>query len=73
MKQVGNRFSGRSSGGPLNESLIGAIGPDNQRGVMLDDDGEYDFTVVDASTLNVCYRHSYSTGRVVGCYQLKKQ
>jgi hypothetical protein len=34
-RQEGNRFTGKSSGGVLNESFVGAISPDNERGLML--------------------------------------
>ncbi len=71
-EQKGNRFAGTSSGGPRGETLIGAISPDNRTGVILDDDGEYAFTIRDAETLDVCYRHSIPKSRVVACYGLKR-
>ena len=73
VQQEGNRFSGKSTGGDHVESLIGAINPDNQRAIMLDDDGQYDLTIVDANTINACYHHLKPNSRAVGCYQLKKQ
>ncbi|MGE3743588.1 MAG: hypothetical protein AB7I59_29285 [Geminicoccaceae bacterium] len=71
-EQHGNRFGGSMSGGKYSETLIGAIGPDNKSGVMLDDDGEYSLTIRDADTLDTCYRHSFPTSRVVACWQLKR-
>ena len=57
----------------LPETLIGAISPDNKGGVVLDDDGEYLFTIRDSDTLDTCYRHRTSASRVVACYAWKKQ
>ena len=71
-EQHGNRFAGTASGGKFSETLIGAISPDNQSGLMLDEDGEYSFTIRDADTLDTCYRHSFPTSRVVACWQLKR-
>jgi hypothetical protein len=71
-EQQGNRFAGTSTNGKFTETLIGAISPDNRSGIILDDDGEYTFTVRDADTLDVCYRHSFPTSRVVGCWPLTR-
>jgi hypothetical protein len=67
-EQNGNRFSGTSTAGTLTEALIGAISPDNKSGVVLDDDGEYLFTIRESDTLDACYRHRTSASRVVSCY-----
>lgn len=72
VKQEGNRFSGTATGGAFSETIIGAISPDNRSGIILDEDGQYDFTVVDSNTLNACYQHNFPTSRVVGCWQLKR-
>ena len=72
-EQQGNRFSGTSTAGTLTETLIGAISPDNKSGVVLDDDGEYLFTIRDNDTLDTCYRHRTSASRVVACYAWKRQ
>jgi hypothetical protein len=71
-EQQGNRFAGTATGGRLSETLIGAISPDNRSGFILDNDGEYAFTIRDAQTLDLCYRHSYPSGRVVGCYAIRR-
>ncbi|MET0745318.1 MAG: hypothetical protein ABWY78_18250 [Microvirga sp.] len=71
-EQQGNRFAGTATGGRLSETLIGAISPDNRSGYILDNDGEYAFTIRDAETLDLCYRHSYPSGRVVGCYAVRR-
>jgi hypothetical protein len=61
-----------ATGGRLTETLIGVISPDNRGGHILDNDGEYAFTIRDADTLDLCYRHGYPTGRVVGCYAVRR-
>jgi hypothetical protein len=72
-EQHDNRFSGTSTGGTRTETLIGAISPDGKSGAVLDDDGEYLFTVRDNDTLDTCYRHRTPTSRVVACYAWKRQ
>ena len=49
-EQHDSRFSGTSTAGRLTETLIGAISPDNKGGVILDDDGEYIFTIRETKT-----------------------
>ena len=42
----------------VTETIIGTLRPPEFRsGIMLDNDGEYDFTLRDAKTMDVCYRH----------------
>jgi len=72
-EQHDSRFSGTSTAGRLTETLIGAISPDNKGGVVLDDDGEYIFTIRDEDTLDACYRHRTAASRVVSCYAWKRQ
>jgi hypothetical protein len=68
-EQHGNRFAGESSGVNFKETIIGALKPDNAGGIMLDDDGRYDFTLVDANTMDACYAHQFPTSRVVSCFR----
>jgi hypothetical protein len=70
--QRGNRFSGHSSGGKRAETLIGAISPSNRSGIVVDDDGQYLFTVRDRDTLDVCYSHLNLSGKVASCYEWKR-
>jgi hypothetical protein len=72
VEQKDNRFTGKKSGGERTETLIGAISPNNQSGVMLDDDGQYLFTLRDQNTLDVCYNHLNPSGKVVACYTWKR-
>ena len=71
-EQKGNRFSGTSSDGKRVETLIGAISPNNQSGVILDDDGQYLFTIRDRDTLDACYFHLNPSSKVVACDALKR-
>jgi hypothetical protein len=71
-EQHGNRFAGTATGGRFTETLIGALSPDNRSGFFLDEDGEYTFTVRDADTLDACYRHTFTTSRVAGCWELRR-
>jgi hypothetical protein len=71
-EQKDNRFTGKKTAGDRSETLIGAISPNNQGGVMLDDDGQYLFTIRDQNTLDVCYNHLNPSGKVVACYTWKR-
>lgn len=71
-RQEGNRFSGESSNGKFNETLIGAFKAGNKDGVILDDDGQYLFTVRDPNTIDLCYSHSFPTSRVVACFTVTR-
>ena len=72
--QQGERFSGTVSAGQRIETLIGGLmPPDYTRGVFLDDDGRYSFTVRDEKTLDLCYDHALPESKVVACYSLSKQ
>ena len=67
-EQKDNRFSGQATGGGRTETLIGAISPSNLGGVILDDDGQYLFTIRDSNTLDVCYSHQKPNDKVVICF-----
>ena len=67
-EQKGNRFVGKLSDGKRTEKLIGAISPNNQSGMALDDDGQYVFTIRDRDTLDVCYSHMTQASKVVACF-----
>jgi hypothetical protein len=71
-EQHGNRFAGEMSAGKFTETIIGALQPDNKGGVMLDDDGKYLISLVDADTMDICYTHQFPTSRVAACWQLKR-
>jgi|GEM_PF-3486303 len=67
-EQKANRFTGKLTDGKRTENLIGAISPNNLVGVMLDDDGQYVFTIRDIETLDVCYSHTTPASKVAACF-----
>lgn len=72
-QQQGVRFTGELSA-KVTETVIGTLRPPEFRsGIMLDNDGEYDFTLRDAKTMDVCYRHINLTSKAVACFTLEKQ
>ncbi|MET0277241.1 MAG: hypothetical protein ABW198_02815 [Pseudorhodoplanes sp.] len=73
-QQQGARFSGDQSAGKVTETIIGALRPPEFRsGIIVDHDGESDFTLRNATTMDVCYRHVNLTSKVVACFTLEKQ
>ena len=72
-QQQGARFSGELSA-KASETLIGTLRPPEFRsGIMLDNDGEYDFTLRNPTTMDVCYRHINLTSKAVACWTMEKQ
>jgi len=71
-RQEGNRFAGELSGGTHRETLIGALQPDNRGGIMLDDDGQYIFTMRDPDTMDLCYQHLYPSSKAVACFTITR-
>jgi hypothetical protein len=73
-EQRGTRFTGEQSAGKVTEMIIGTLRPPEFRsGIILDHDGESDFTLRNATTMDVCYRHTNMTSKVVACFTLVKQ
>jgi hypothetical protein len=72
-EQHGNRFAGQMSSAEAKETIIGALSPDNRSGLMLDDDGLYQFMLVEADTMDVCYSHFSTKGKFVGCMRLRRE
>jgi|EndMetStandDraft_4_1072995.scaffolds.fasta_scaffold238462_1 hypothetical protein len=73
-EQRGNRFTGDQSAGKVTETIIGSLRPPEFRsGIIIDHDGESDFTLRNATTMDVCYRHLNMTSKVVACFTLEKQ
>jgi hypothetical protein len=70
--QQGARFGGTMSSAKHSETLIGHFYPDNTSGVMLDDDGQYVFTLTAPDTLQVCYEHSKPDSKVIACWTAKR-
>ena len=72
-QQEGTRFAGHTEG-KFTEDFIGMLKPPEYRsGIFIDDDGQYDFTLRDDKTIDMCYWHQYSTSKVVACWTLTRQ
>ena len=71
--QQGARFAGKMTGKDRSETLIGHLYPDNRSGMMLDDDGQYLFSLSAAGTMEVCYNHSKPDSKVIACWTAKKE
>jgi hypothetical protein len=72
-QQEGTRFAGETEG-KFTENFIGMLKPPEYRsGIFIDDDGQYDFTLRDDTTIDMCYWHQYPTSKVVACWTLTKQ
>ncbi len=71
-EQEGQRFAGSMSAGERTEIIIGGLRANARDGVMLDDDGRYDFTLTDPDTIEMCYTHSVPDSRVVSCWTITR-
>ena len=72
-RQEGNRFAGEMSAGNNKERLIGALQPNNRGGIMLDDDGEYNFVLIDKNAMDLCYSHNSEAGKkLVACLRVTR-
>lgn len=71
--QDGRSFWGTVTSPQHTERLIGVLSNDGRRFVMVDEDGEFDGTLVDNDTLDYCYRHITPTTRAVACGLLLRQ
>jgi hypothetical protein len=71
-RQDGINFSGIISTRTHKEVILGAISPDFQGGVMVDDDGTHAFKMIDANTIQNCYVQ-LSKPKVAACWIGKKQ
>jgi hypothetical protein len=71
-EQKGPRFAGTLKGLNKTETLIGYLHADGKSGQMLDDDGEYSFTLSDQSTMEVCYSHTKPDSKVIACWTARR-
>jgi hypothetical protein len=71
--QDGKRFWGSvSSDAVANERLIGSLSNDGKWIYMAGREGFLDGQVVDADTIQMCYRHVTATSAIVGCNEMKR-
>lgn len=71
--QSGRRFWGTTSSPTGTERLMGSVSIDGKSIYMVDDDGFHDGTVVNADTLEVCYRHVNASSAVVACAPVSRK
>lgn len=71
-EQKGNDFTGSVVTKNRTEPFVGSIREDKTEGIMVDEDGNYEFKIVDANTIDLCYWHITSQSRVTTCYGLKR-
>jgi hypothetical protein len=71
-RQDGINFSGSLATKNRKEVILGAITPDFQGGVMVDEDGTHSFKIIDPTTIQNCYVQ-ISKPKVAACWIVKKQ
>ena len=71
--QEGRRFWGSVSSPSGTERAIGSLSVDGKSIHIVDDDGMVDGTVVNADTLDLCYRHVSKESAVVSCLQVTRK
>jgi len=71
--QAGRRFWGTTASATKTERLLGSLAIDGKSIYMIDDDGMMDGTVLDADTLEICYRHVNPGSAVVGCTKFSRK
>lgn len=71
-RQEDMNFSGTLSTSKHKEVILGAITPDLQGGVMVDEDGTHSFKIIDPNTIQNCYVQ-LAKSKVAACWIGKKQ
>jgi hypothetical protein len=72
--QDGRRFWGTmSSEQQANLRMIGSLSYDGKWVYMVSKEGYLDGQIIDADTIEMCYRHANDTSAVIGCNIMKRQ
>ena len=71
--QEGGRFWGTMSSEHFTNRLIGSQSMDGKWLYMAGAEGLLDGQVIDADTIEVCYRHANAASATVGCNLMKRQ
>jgi hypothetical protein len=71
--QDGKRFWGTMSSEQVaNIRMLGTLSADNKWIYMVSKEGYLDGQIIDANTIEMCYRHANETSAVVGCNVMKR-
>mgnify|MGYP001453119448 CR=1 FL=1 len=71
--QKDRRFFGTLQSEHHTETLIGVFANNRKQILMADSDGYMDATLIDANTIDFCYRHITSGSTVVACSEMKRR
>ncbi|MFA5180134.1 MAG: hypothetical protein WC405_02340 [Syntrophales bacterium] len=71
-EQKDRRFSGTVESVNYKETVIGVFANNRNQILMADSDGYFDATLIDANTIDYCYRHISSGSTVVACSVMKR-
>jgi len=72
-EQKDRRFSGTVESEHYKETVIGVFANNRKQILMADSDGYFDATLIDANTIDYCYRHISSGSTVVACSMMKRE
>jgi hypothetical protein len=72
-EQKDRRFSGTIESQHYKETVIGAFANNQKQVLMADSDGYFDATLIDANTMDYCYRHIATGSTVVACSVMKRE
>jgi len=72
-EQKDRRFSGTAESEHYRETVIGAFANNKKQVLMADSDGYFDATLIDANTMDYCYRHIAPGSTVVACSVMKRE
>jgi len=72
-EQKDRRFSGTVESEHYKETVIGVFANNRKQILMADSDGYFDATLIDANTIDYCYRHNSSGSTVVACSVMKRE
>ena len=71
-EQKGSGFTGFVESRNKKEPFIGSIREDKTAGIMVDEDGNYEFKIIGPNIIDLCYWHITETSRVTACLQVER-
>lgn len=73
VEQKANHFHGTFKIRSTTETVIGSVRSDGKDGIMIDDDGQWFFTLSEPDKMDLCYYHVTATNKVVGCFPVRRE